>query len=234
MNGPYGNDNLNKMDESVEREREISLGTSTVLGIFFALALVCALFFGFGYTVGRRSAPTVANAPEATPIGSSTSKPPSGSPESHSSSGNTSSDDSADTGKTSGHATDAVTAPVPDNPVPRPASDTKSVTIDTRSNSQPAEAAAKVPAKVTPPPIAASPTTAAASGSLVVQIAAVSHREDADILVSTLTRRGYDVAIRQEPQDKLMHVQIGPFANKKDADAMRTRLLADGYNAIVK
>jgi cell division septation protein DedD len=67
-----------------------------------------------------------------------------------------------------------------------------------------------------------------------VQIAAVSHQEDADLLVSTLKRRGYSVAIRSEPQDKLLHVQIGPFASHKDADAMRQRLLADGFNAIVK
>jgi cell division septation protein DedD len=49
-----------------------------------------------------------------------------------------------------------------------------------------------------------------------------------------LKKRGYSVSIRHEPQDKLLHVQIGPFASKKDAEAMRQKLLADGYNAIVK
>jgi DedD protein len=67
-----------------------------------------------------------------------------------------------------------------------------------------------------------------------VQVAAVSHQEDADLLVSSLKRRNYNVGIHQEPQDKLLHVQVGPFANKKDADAMRQRLQADGFNAIVK
>lgn len=62
----------------------------------------------------------------------------------------------------------------------------------------------------------------------------MSHQEDADLLLSALKKRGYNVAVRQEPQDKLLHVQLGPFATKKDADAMRQRLLADGYNAIVK
>jgi cell division septation protein DedD len=80
----------------------------------------------------------------------------------------------------------------------------------------------------TPVPSSASP------GTLIVQIAAVSHREDADVLITTLQRRGYNVSIRQEPQDKLLHVQIGPFPLRKDADAMRQRLLSDGYNAIVK
>jgi cell division septation protein DedD len=67
-----------------------------------------------------------------------------------------------------------------------------------------------------------------------VQVAAVSHQEDADILLNALKRRGYSVAVHHEPQDKLLHVQIGPLPTRKDADAMRQRLLADGYNAIVK
>ena len=63
----------------------------------------------------------------------------------------------------------------------------------------------------------------------------MSHQEDADVVAADLKRRGYTVAIRREPQDKLFHVQIGPFPTKKEADAMRQRLQTDGYNnAIVK
>ena len=63
----------------------------------------------------------------------------------------------------------------------------------------------------------------------------MSHQEDADVVAVDLKRRGYVVAIRREPQDKLFHVQIGPLTTKKEADAMRQRLQTDGYNnAIVK
>lgn len=63
----------------------------------------------------------------------------------------------------------------------------------------------------------------------------MSHQEDADVVAADLKRRGYTVAIRHEPQDKFFHVQIGPFATKKEADGMRQHLQADGYNsAIVK
>jgi DedD protein len=88
------------------------------------------------------------------------------------------------------------------------------------------------PATATSVPIA--PVAIPGIGSVVVQVAAVSHQEDAEALMNALKKHGYNVAIHQEPQDKLMHVQIGPFASKKDAEAMRQRLLADGYNAIVK
>jgi cell division protein FtsN len=63
----------------------------------------------------------------------------------------------------------------------------------------------------------------------------MSHQEDADVVAADLKRRGYTVAVRHGPQDRFFHVQIGPFASKKDVDAMRQRLQADGYNsAIVK
>ena len=54
------------------------------------------------------------------------------------------------------------------------------------------------------------------------------------MLMSALKRHGYNATVQQVAQDKLLHVQIGPFATKKDAEAMRQRLIADGYNAIVK
>lgn len=68
----------------------------------------------------------------------------------------------------------------------------------------------------------------------MVQVAAVSHQEDADVLVRALKKRGHDVIARQDPADKLIHVQLGPFASRKDAEAMRQTLLTEGYNAIVK
>ncbi len=37
-----------------------------------------------------------------------------------------------------------------------------------------------------------------------------------------------------QPAIPLFHVQVGPFTDRKDAEAMRTRLSGDGYNAIVK
>ena len=45
--------------------RELTLSTPAILGIFFGLALLCAVFFGFGYNMGSKShqAPIVAAAP---------------------------------------------------------------------------------------------------------------------------------------------------------------------------
>lgn len=201
-----------------EREREISLGTATILGIFFALALVCALFFGFGYSLGRKSAQTspviATNAPAA--VENATPK----SPAQKLSGGKPSSADSPE-------SSDTV---VVQDAAPKPA-----LSAHADASDEP-----QVPQPTTPPPPApahvAAPSTVAmgTAGSVMVQVAAVSHQEDADLLVGALKRKGYNVAVRQVPQDKLLHVQIGPFATKKEAVAMQQRLQTDGYNAIVK
>jgi DedD protein len=68
-----------------------------------------------------------------------------------------------------------------------------------------------------------------------VQVAAVSRQEDADALVEALKKKQYPAfAAANSASDKFFHVQVGPYAELKDAESMRTRLIADGYNPIVK
>ena len=74
----------------------------------------------------------------------------------------------------------------------------------------------------------------AQSSRIMVEIASVSHPEDADVLVGALRKRGYAVSSRRDPADGLLHVEVGPFANRSDAYATRQKLLNDGYNAIVQ
>jgi len=187
-------------------EREISLNTATILGIFFLLALLCAIFFGFGYTMGRRT-----TSQAAAPIA-----------------------DTSSTLATNGSA----------KPAPGSAAQPTHRAIDDEATPAPSPAiqqvvqplekpAAPIPEPAKPEPVPAATTTPAGPPALV-QVAAVSHQEDADTLINALKRRGYSVVVRHEQQDKLLHIQIGPLASKKDAEAMRQRLLSDGYNAIVK
>jgi cell division septation protein DedD len=68
----------------------------------------------------------------------------------------------------------------------------------------------------------------------VVQVAAVSHEEDAQLLVSALRAKGYPVNAQTESADKFFHIQVGPFTNMKDAAAAKQKLLADGYQPIIK
>ena len=79
-----------------------------------------------------------------------------------------------------------------------------------------------------------SPEQPTAAGSYVVQVAAVSHEEDAQLLVSALKAKGYPVSAHTEAADKFYHIQVGPFSSVKDATAAKQRLVADGYQPIIK
>ena len=66
-----------------------------------------------------------------------------------------------------------------------------------------------------------------------MQVAAVSKQEDADSLVDALKKKQYPAFVAAAT-DKLFRVQVGPFSDVKEAEAMRTRLIADGYSPILK
>lgn len=52
-------------------DTEITLGTGKMLGLFFGLVILCAIFFGMGFTMGRNS---VRSAPELLPSPSTSAR----------------------------------------------------------------------------------------------------------------------------------------------------------------
>jgi len=102
---------------------------------------------------------------------------------------------------------------------------------------QPAtEAAKNDPPKNDPPKTASTslPSTTA-GGGYFVQVAAVTRQEDAEALVDALKKKQYPAFAANNPAtDKFFHVQVGPYGDLKDAESMRARLIADGYNPILK
>ncbi len=194
------------------RDTEITLSTGKLLGIFFALAVICGVFFTMGYLLGKSTSAGGRTEIVATvPSGSSAGKP------------------------TAGNKTpEAVTQTCP------PGSPNCASASDASSSSKPGDqqpAAQQLSTKA--PDQGAQSTTGAdvkagVASSFMVQVAAVSKQEDAEILVTALRKKQYPVFIANAAGDPLFHVQVGPFSDKKDAEAMRTRLSGDGYNAIVK
>jgi len=87
-------------------------------------------------------------------------------------------------------------------------------------------------ANSTVPETAPTPTNVA--NGYYVQVAAVSKQEDADALVDALKRKQYPAFSANTTSDKLFHVQVGPYGEIKDAEAMRAKLVSDGYNPILK
>ncbi len=188
-------------------DTEITLGTGKLLAMFFGLVVICAVFFGLGYSLGRSSAKPVEAGIEVVPQSASTSaatKP------------------SATKGAASASGANA------------PAGGDeltfyKSVEQNDANPQLPAASQSN-----TPPASSSIELTKPAPGALVVQVAAVSKQDDADILVTALKRKQYPVFVTTVDADKLFHVQVGPFSDAKEAEAMKTRLTSDGYSPILK
>ena len=194
---------------AASQDTEITLGTGKLLVLFFGLVGVCATFFALGYSLGRKSEPaiTTASAAASPQIVPGTTKASSGSP------------GAPMTFYKSVEQKDA-------NPELTPAADAK-----TEPAASPADAASAQKS----PSDAADPATILPAAGYFVQVAAVSKQEDGEALVDALKKKDYPAFVASPvPADKLFHVQVGPFPDIKDAEAMRARLIADGYSPILK
>jgi DedD protein len=223
-------------DEEIEQvaprhDTELTLGTTALLLIFFGLLALCGLCFGMGYSMGRHgspetsaASPSTANENAAAHSDSSHSKP-SANPEA---SAATRSSQPANQPRPSSSNTSMQSSAAAGD-----GSSAKSVESAQPVSIRPAIGNAANPVQAEVPSSTVRPALSAET-SLMVQIAAVSQSEDADVLTSALRKRGYAVAAHREPLDGLIHVRIGPFKTREEADAWRQKLLNDGYNAIVQ
>jgi cell division septation protein DedD len=215
------------------RDRELTVGPVLLTLIGFGLFALCGLCFVFGYAVGHRNAePSAAISvpppvmPAQLPPANTQSKPSAGQGEAQPQAGGSPAETS-EPAETDSNGGGTAARPIATTTQPAAGADGASsespvrTVVASQRLAQPASAGGDQPALVQ-------------SASIMVQIAAVTHPEDADVLVGALRKRGYAVTARRDPSDGLLHVQIGPFANRSDAYAMRQKLLNDGYNAIVQ
>ena len=185
------------MPTATSEDTEITLGTGKMLALFFGLVVLCAVFFGVGFSLGKESV-LKPSAAEMTPQPASTSTAAVLRPAS----------------------VKTTTAPAPDKP----------------ADAQPAPDAAAPTAEANSAPVTAPATDPAAPvlNGYYVQVAAVTKQEDADALVDALKNKQYPAFAANAASDKLFHVQCGPYADIKEAEALRAKLISDGYNPILK
>lgn len=190
---------LDDLDET--KDTEITLGTGKLLGIFFALTVLCAVFFTLGYMLGKSTA----------------------------AGGHTQIIATVPSGSISSAGKPSAISKTPDVPAPSPSPE-----ANAPQTSAPATGTTAAPAAQSSPAAAPAEIKSNVNGTYTVQVAAVSKQGDADILATALRKKQYPVFIASATADALYHVLVGPFTTQQDAETMRNRLSADGYNAIVK
>jgi DedD protein len=225
-----------KSDELSHADTEITLGTRSILGIFFGLALICGVFFGFGYSIGRGNTSKATARDQTTSSTPGTTKPAVKTVVEGSNSDSELPDNDADTGATPPeHLAQANQAKPSAGAAVIPQAPVQTQTISENLNrSNQTKSAQSAPRNSTPPISPVQAASISPASAIMVQIAAVSHHEDADVLISALKKLGYNASARSETSDNLLHVQVGPFATRDEAMSVRAKLLNDGYNAILK
>jgi cell division septation protein DedD len=199
-----------------DEDTEITLGTGKLLFLFFGLVGVCALFFGLGYSLGRKSETSFAT--NGTPAGPQVS---------------------SNTSKAGGGVASTPAQPMTFYKAVEQKDANAELTQPTDSKTDTTAAAPTTNGTTTAAPASPTPnaneSAALPTSGYFVQVAAVSKQEDAEALVDALKKKEYPAFVApQAATDKLFRVQLGPFAEVKDAEAMRTRLVGDGYNPILK
>ena len=243
-------------------ETEITLGAGKLLGLFFLLAATCGIFFAVGYSLGKTTAreqaladraaetasasqETAASKPSASVRTPAANAPASGGAEAASKPGEPDLTFYNAVKQNGGDRKDDSKLQAP-KPAAEPA--TKNTDVSPSAQSKETRTTASIAGPLTATNQAPKPADNAApgtspqqapatapAGTYVVQIAAVSHEEDAAALAGALRKKSYTASVVNNPaKDKLFHVVLGPYATMQDAEAMKAKLQGEGYNPIIK
>jgi DedD protein len=232
-------------------DTEITLSTGKLLGLFFLLVALCGVFLSIGYSLGKSAADEQALNDQPTQV--LAAPPP----------GTTASGISEDKASATVAVKSDTEQPAPHQATTSNPQSTFTFYKAVQQNGGQAEPPAKDPAPAALNTSVASETAAATTphnatqpnetagrgtpeitrsgpvtgpGTMVVQIAAISREDDAVALAGALRKKEYNVFVVNNPtnNDKLYHVQVGPFSTMREAEAMKAKLIAEGYNPIVK
>lgn len=203
-------------------DKEVTLGPTVLTAIGLGLLVLCCICFLAGYAMGHRAETSKSSSKTASSSGYSAAELLVQNQATHPVPGSHAPGTRTDPGEITGSLSPAAAAQEPAPPTP----------ADEAPDSEPP---AQKPSNTAPAVHTAIPQyNTSQTGSWVVQVAAVENSEDADVLVSALRQRGYSVSERHGAGDNLIHVQVGPFTSRSDADAMRQKLANDGYNANIE
>ena len=196
------------------------MGTRSLLVGFFALAVVCALFFSFGYTIGKHAVPStfslgMQNAVPRKAAGLGTVPPPANgvqppNPAQLGAAENNQTPEGLSAAPSAGSDAGAAASPAPTAPAASP-------------NAAPGATTANAPP---------------ASGQQLFQVQVFAgSQSDSNTLSSALQQKGYParvVAPAENDPTALYRVSVGPYLTRAEAEAMQSRLTADGYQAVIK
>jgi len=195
-----------------------------LVGVFLGVVLLCGVFFTLGYVMGRAQYGGSVHASESmlrtTPAVSAPAKPRAIAAPPARSTGEW----DFYTNRHENRLEPAATAKPPQAaPLPLPGAAPK------------APATASGPAVVVPQtqPVRYRPPVMP-RGSLVLQVAAVTHASDALAMAEVLEQKGFPSFVTAPTTDSFYRVQVGPYRDDRAAESAKGALDRVGFKAIIK
>ncbi len=196
--------NYDPQEAEIPEPAETSTGTSKVLGMFFGMVVVCAVFFAFGFTLGRNAvtAEVKAAAPELASPGLRTAPVEKPSP---------------------------IAAAQPEA-----AAAQEFTFQQTLESKQPEPVLTPERAVPAPRPPTTAIRSSVPSGYVVQIAALTQPNDADALVSVLRRKKYPVFLVNNSPTDRYYRVQVGPFSDIKDAEKMRSRLARDGYKPILK
>lgn len=194
--------------------------------LFLGIVLLCGVFFTLGYVIGHNQYDGAVHAAEA---------PESSAPVIHKASKPAASDNTSAT--TPGPANSewdfySKNASNQLEPAERPSSlavpTAAPANKETSPPTAPTETAKAIPvsARFQPPRML--------KGSMVLQIAAVTHQSDAVAMADALQRKKFAAFVLAPSGDNFYRVQVGPYRDQRSAESAQKALERAGFKSIIK
>jgi cell division septation protein DedD len=236
-------------------DEQEGVSTRQLLAAFFAVVVLCAVFFSLGFFLGHQGrspqstlateqvpssssdAPPTVNAPDQAASSDASAGPPAGASSDQGTAAAGAPVTKASPGSSAGPSTaeNSAASGTPEAPAPVAASPAESVTGQTPAqpaNSQQVALHTTVPAApgpVTPGRVPPGP---------LVQVAALTNQQDANDMVGVLQSRGYQALILTPQQahatDNLFRVVAGPYKSRAEAEEARRKLAAAGFKPFIR
>jgi DedD protein len=192
--------------------------------LFLGIVLLCGVFFTLGYVIGHNQydgAVHAAEAPDATaPLVPKASKLPS--PDGVHAAAPANNEWDFYSKNASNHLEPA------EKPSSSAAPNAAPVSKETSAPRTAAESAKTIPvsARFQPPRIL--------KGSVVLQVAAVTHQSDALAMADALQRKKFSAFVLAPSGDNFYRVQVGPYRDQRNAESARRELERAGFKPIIK
>ena len=203
------------MNKNQDGQVELVLENRQVLLIFFGIVALCGVFFSLGYIIGHNtfSAPT-AVAQATSPTVEGEQKPSAMPPPAYLEQGQRPAGESASATDLSFYERVEEKTPQTALLPPDPFSDSSAEALELPEQ--------EGEVTLQPPP------------GILVQVSALTRREDAEALVNLLKERNLPVLVTSSSTDPLFHVVVGPYSSELDAEQTRILLEQDGFRPIIK